>query len=109
MHLSGELDLANAGTVESALMTAHRPHTVMIVDLSELTFCDAAGISGLLRVARRCRNDGGELIPAAAAGIVIVADVLTITHIDEVTEVRDAFDNVIHAPHHQYEFADHGR
>ena len=50
-----------------------------------------------------------EEIPAAATGIVIVADVLTITHIDEVTEVRDAFDNVIHAPHHQYEFADRGR
>ncbi|MGH3776214.1 MAG: STAS domain-containing protein [Pseudonocardiaceae bacterium] len=56
MHiaLSGEIDLANAATVEDELRAAvsHQPTTVS-VDLTELTYMDSAGVRILFTLASR--------------------------------------------------------
>jgi anti-anti-sigma factor len=56
MHiaLSGEIDLANAATVEDKIREAvsHQPATVS-VDLTELTYLDSAGIRILFGLASR--------------------------------------------------------
>ena len=54
--LSGEIDLANAASVESELRAAisHQPKAVS-VDLTELTYLDSAGIRILFAFASRLK------------------------------------------------------
>ena len=58
MHitLSGEIDLANAATVEDEIREAvsHQPSAVL-VDLTDLTYMDSTGIRILLALATRLK------------------------------------------------------
>jgi anti-sigma B factor antagonist len=57
---AGEVDLATAATVQAAILDAvARPDaTIVIVDLTDVGFCDSSGISVLLR-GRRAADDRG--------------------------------------------------
>jgi anti-anti-sigma factor len=61
-HLSGEIDLSNSQDLELAIAEAV-PNTAtgMVLDLSDLTYIDSAGIRLLLTLARRFRWRGQEL------------------------------------------------
>jgi anti-anti-sigma factor len=55
--LSGELDFSEAHTLAAALLAAERDEPrMMVVDLAELTFIDAAGMRVLVEAARRANN-----------------------------------------------------
>ena len=68
VHLVGELDLAYASQVRDAL----RPlaGSTVVLDLSRLTFVDAAGISAILAVRRDVLAAGHELRIRGAHGPV---------------------------------------
>lgn len=75
--LSGELDLATAMLLEGQvdrLLTDQRNQ--IMVDLSDLTFCDSVGLNALVRMHGRCRAEGGWLQLRCPRGQV--ADVLAI-------------------------------
>lgn len=58
----GELDFATSDVLEAALdRQLSTPHTRVGVDLTELTFCDGAGLSMLDRLHTRFGTAGGEL------------------------------------------------
>lgn len=62
ISLAGELDLLSAQRVRRLLNRDLAAGTLNILDLSRLTFVDAAGISALLHAARRVRVIKGELV-----------------------------------------------
>jgi anti-sigma B factor antagonist len=73
---AGELDLANAGTAESALENSLADGTLpVIVDMRELEFIDSTGIA--LLVAAIGRNDGEtkiSFIPSASPAVTRVLE-----------------------------------
>jgi anti-anti-sigma factor len=57
-----EIDIANAGMLRAALMSAAGyGHATVVVDLSETAFCDTAGLQVLVLAHRRALAEGGEL------------------------------------------------
>lgn len=68
--LCGELDLANAGTAESALEASLEAETPVVVDMRELEFIDSTGIA-LLVAALGKGNDETRIsfIPSAAPAV----------------------------------------
>ena len=62
VELAGELDLAGSANVSEELRRVEATDAQEIVlDVSELTFIDAAGIRVLLEAEARSRSDGGRL------------------------------------------------
>jgi anti-anti-sigma factor len=76
--LSGELDLANAATLESELGQAEKDDAAPItVDLRELEFIDSTGVAVLVAAHRRL-NGGGDrirLVRSRASGVRRVMEV----------------------------------
>jgi anti-sigma B factor antagonist len=82
LALSGELDLANAGTLEAHLKRAESDgNEVVTVDLTELAFIDSTGIAVLVAAHHRLAGRGCrlELVPSKATE---VKRVLSITGLD---------------------------
>jgi anti-sigma B factor antagonist len=73
--LCGELDLANAGTAESALEASLETDTQVIVDMRELEFIDSTGIA--LLVAALGKGNGEprvRFIPSASPAVTRVLE-----------------------------------
>ena len=72
IRLPGEIDLTISDATREALLEVlnQRPAT-LIVDMSQTTFCDSAGISALVRAARRASASTIELRLVAIAAPVL--------------------------------------
>jgi anti-sigma B factor antagonist len=78
LALAGELDLANAATLESELERAEAGGAETItIDMSELEFIDSTGIAILVAAHRRANADGEHLrfVRSRATGVQRVMDV----------------------------------
>jgi anti-sigma B factor antagonist len=64
---TGDIDLANAGEFRAALVAAAGDGLPVVVDLSDVTFLDAAGV-GALAAGRRAA--GGRFRLVGARGVV---------------------------------------
>lgn len=88
IQLIGELDLANAGSVEKELhvVEAQTPATI-VLDLSGLDFIDSSGIALLIHAAHRSQANGHmlRLIPGPRA----VRHTLEICGVDRVLPFLD--------------------
>ena len=51
-HLAGEIDMSNAGEVYQQLLAVAQSSETLVVDLSELSFIDSAGVAALDRLNR---------------------------------------------------------
>ncbi|MGK5740812.1 STAS domain-containing protein [Micromonospora sp. URMC 103] len=83
LRLAGELDMSSAPQLDAAidrLTAAGERH--LLVDLTELTFCDSTGLAAFVRGDNRAAADGGWLRVTGARGRV--ARVLRLTGLDEV-------------------------
>lgn len=85
IELDGELDYCTVPMIEDALAAACQSAMDLVLDLGGLRFCDCAGLSVLLRTARRCEAEGGRLRLAAAQ--LVVARLLTLARTPEVIPV----------------------
>jgi anti-sigma B factor antagonist len=65
VELRGELDLADAAGVATALAAVAAREPQIIVDLAALEFIDSSGVAALVRGRRQAREAGGDLILAA--------------------------------------------
>ncbi|MGH3320813.1 MAG: STAS domain-containing protein [Streptosporangiaceae bacterium] len=62
---SGELDLYTAPSFQSMLVDLLREGTErLVVDMSEVSFCDSSGVNVLLTALKRARAEGGTVILA---------------------------------------------
>ncbi len=67
-----EIDVTNAGELLRAIRSCtDAGHTVLVVDMSETTFCDSAALNQLLQEHKRLAAAGGGLRLLVGAGSVI--------------------------------------
>jgi anti-sigma B factor antagonist len=63
-------------------------NTVIVFDLSELTYCDSSGIRALLQASARCAKDGPDMQVVGAHGLV--RRVIDLTHTADALNLIDA-------------------
>jgi anti-sigma B factor antagonist len=59
--LSGEIDIATAPELQAALLARDGTHSLVIVDLTDVSFIDSTGLSALIVGVKHLRKHGGEL------------------------------------------------
>ncbi|SCF23947.1 STAS domain-containing protein [Micromonospora mirobrigensis] len=83
LRLAGELDMSTAPELNAAIdRLAADGHRHLLVDLSELTFCDSTGIAAFVRGDNRAAAEGGWLRVTGASGRV--QRVLQVTGLSDV-------------------------
>jgi anti-sigma B factor antagonist len=91
VRLAGELDLSSARdlrhAVRDAVQRAGRRHTTVELDLSALTFCDAAGVAAFIALSRECEGAGHGVELRHPRGAV--RRVFDIVRLAETVTVRD--------------------
>lgn len=89
ISLCGELDLANAGTAETALEASlAEDASQVVIDMRELEFIDSTGIA--LLVAALGNNDGKERVRFIPSTAPAVTRVLELTGLSERLPLADA-------------------
>ena len=84
--LPEEIDISNSEQVrDELLLLLNRGPAVLIVDMTETTFCDSAGVNALVRAHKRATANGAEIrVVVASRG---VQRVLAITGVDRLIPV----------------------
>ncbi|MFG2167347.1 STAS domain-containing protein [Micromonospora chersina] len=83
LRLAGELDLSTAPELTAAIdRLVAEGHRELLLDLTELTFCDSTGIAAFVRGDNLATAAGGWLRITGATGRV--ARVLAMTGLDDV-------------------------
>lgn len=86
IHVTGEVDLATAPTLEDALTDVPSSDHPLIIDLSDVTFLDSSGLSVLVKARQRLeRADGSN-------GLRLVVTRPVIRRVFEVTGLAEVFD-----------------
>jgi anti-anti-sigma factor len=70
LRLRGELDLCSAGEMPRADYSSRPDLTTVLVDLIELTFCDASGLTALLSFSRIHEAQGRSVTVVRATPLV---------------------------------------
>ena len=78
-RVSGELDIATAPQLATALEGELRPGTRVTLDLADLTFIDAAGLRVLVGVGRAVGSTGGVMLQQPSS---MVQRVLAVAGVD---------------------------
>ena len=86
VHVAGELDLATASKLEDALAELSSAADPVVVNLSECTFLDSAGMRVLLTAARRLAGEDRSLRVVTAESRIL--RVLEITAVDTLIAVH---------------------
>jgi anti-anti-sigma factor len=88
VSLKGELDLSSVGKVEEELkrVEADGP-SLLVLDLSQLTFLDSTGLRAVVTADERARGDGRRLV--VVRGPDAVQRVFSITRLEERLEMVD--------------------
>lgn len=83
---AGEVDMTNAEALRDALLSALNAGAAgLIADMTQVTFLDSAGVTALVRAARRATATGATLRLAVAAPAVL--RVLSLVGIDRLIPV----------------------
>jgi anti-sigma B factor antagonist len=77
-----EIDVTSATTLQSALEAVADGCPALVVDMTRTRFCDSAVLNVLVRVHKRARSEGGELLLAVPG--TALRRVLAISGIDQV-------------------------
>lgn len=79
-----EIDATNADEVRQALASAvGHDAAVLVIDMSETTFCDSAGVQAILAARKQAASTGTQLRLAATA----VLRILTLIGVDQLIPV----------------------
>ena len=89
MSVAGEIDLYTAPRLHGELATAlaGQGPAMIVVDMSQVEFCDSTGMNVLLAAHRRAREGGGDL--QLAGPRPAVRKVLQLTGLETVFTVLD--------------------
>ena len=87
LSMAGELDMFNAQSLFDAVSGVELDgHRTVVLDLTGLKFCDAGGVSAVLRVDRLLRDRGRRLTVHGISGLP--RRVFTLTGVDRVIELE---------------------
>jgi anti-sigma B factor antagonist len=68
ISMPAEIDATNAEQVRQALLSAARPDVpVLVIDMTETTFCDSAGVHAVIAAYRHAAETGTQLRLAVTA------------------------------------------
>lgn len=90
----GEIDLYTAPRLHSEIVAAldNAGGGRLLVEMSQVEFCDSTGINVLLSGLKRARERGGDLEIVAPSGTV--SKVLEVTGLDAVFRINPSLDTV---------------
>lgn len=88
VRLHGELDVASAVWLRDALDAAcHSLGTVLVLDLADLEFCDAAGLGVFAEYHERGEHDGCKLllrsVPDHVRRLLTITGLVDVVHLTE--------------------------
>jgi anti-sigma B factor antagonist len=86
IQVSGELDILTCDELERVAGQAADRGGLVILDLSELTFCDSTGLAGLVRLHKRAAAAGGRLV--LRSPVPRVHGLLTLTGLDRLLPIE---------------------
>ena len=86
VHLTGVLDMSTVGLLRETIEPLLRDGADVVVDLSEVTFCDSTGLGAIVTLHRRAGMD--EATFALRSPRQRVAAVLKMTGVDQVVPVH---------------------
>lgn len=84
--VAGELDISTAPDLQDALAELTDAPRRVVVDLSDLEFCDSTGLAALLGAHKTLNERGGTLELVAPNPMMV--NLVKITGLDDVFEVR---------------------
>jgi anti-sigma B factor antagonist len=87
LRIGGELDAASCKVIEPTISTAIATAGSVIIDLSELTFCDSSGVGLFIATHTKAESDGTTL--AIRNVRPPVRRIFEITNLDAVIELID--------------------
>jgi anti-anti-sigma factor len=88
VSLKGELDLSSVGKVEEELERVEKDGpSVLVLDLSQLSFLDSTGLRAVVTADERARSNGRRLV--VVRGPDPVQRVFAITRLEERLEMVD--------------------
>ena len=93
LTVHGDVDLATAPLLESAIADSWSPPQRLIIDASDLPFMDSTGLGVLVKAAIRVREQGGQLAMAAVGSRV--HKVLVITGLDEHVAIYETVEDAL--------------
>lgn len=70
LRVRGELDLSTADQLLEADYPVRPDLTTVLIDLGDVTFCDSAGITALLKLSARQREQGRSVVVVRATPFV---------------------------------------
>jgi anti-sigma B factor antagonist len=89
LSVGGEIDLLTAPSlIEAAGELLDNAPATLVVDLSEVAFCDSAGIAALIKIYHQATSTGAAMRVSGAREMV--RHVLEISGVDRVIAVEDA-------------------
>jgi anti-anti-sigma factor len=87
LAVAGEVDLSSARLVDSAVdAELARGRTRVVVDLRQVSFCDAAGIRALVRARDAATRSGAKLVVQPSPSVLLV---LGAANAEDVVELAD--------------------
>jgi anti-sigma B factor antagonist len=96
VHASGEVDLDSAPELRRALAAAQAfALEAVVVDLSEVTFMDSAGIAVLVGGIRHAVDNHGSLRLVVPATAKTVRRVLAVTELDRILAIHGNVDEAV--------------
>ena len=96
LALAGELDLGSIGALKEAVGHRLTAEAHVVLDLAGLTFCDSTGLGAFVALHRQARSTGARF--ALAAPRRRIADLFTLSGIDQVIAVYDSVEAAVSAP-----------
>jgi len=87
LQISGELDFLTARELSRAVQALELDgQRRVVLDLTGLMFCDAGGVSSLLKANRSVRRQGGQLLVRGVSGLP--RRILAITEVDQILDLE---------------------
>jgi anti-sigma B factor antagonist len=96
LALAGELDLGSIGALKEAVGHRLTAGANVVLDLAGLTFCDSTGLGAFVALHRQARSADARF--GLAAPRRRIADLFTLSGIDQVISVYDSVDAALSAP-----------
>ena len=90
-RLSGEVDLSNVSQVEQEIAEAVAGTRAVVLDLTPVEYMDSQGVRLLHALADRLDREGVEIVLVAPRRS-IAGELLALTGLDDVVDVRESLD-----------------